>query len=104
MTPFLPSLKAMEKMPDEGCPMAIGVGTTCQVSPASVERKTRAAPPPVAIQTFFRPCTVMQVPLAAKAASLYIAGGMLEEDTCCQLAPPSRVFITSNRPAFRLLS
>ena len=56
-------------------PLTIGVSLTAQVRPLSIERKTRAAVPPVANQTWLLPCTVMQVPLAANPPSPCTAGG-----------------------------
>src|SRR5262249_28381599 len=91
------SLKAIEKIPADGCPVWIGVVATCHVSPPSVERSTRAAVVP--IHTLFLPCVMTQVPLAAKAPSPASAGGSFSGGISFQLAPPSVVLMTRKRPS-----
>src|SRR5580704_12745794 len=90
------SRKAMEKIPAESGPWLIGVSATVQVLPASVERNTRAAFPPVANQTLLVPWTAMQVPLAANAPSPSMAGGSDSGESGSQLLPPFSVVINSN--------
>src|SRR5262245_45802170 len=77
----------------------MGVVAACQVVPPSIDLKTRAAPPPVAIQTLLWPWTVIQVPLAANAASPGSAGGMCSAGISFQVDPPSVVLMIRQRPS-----
>src|SRR5438270_9849035 len=70
------SARAMEKIPEDALPWAIGVSATVQVRPESGERKTRAAGPPVP-KKISSPESARQVLLAANAPSLGRAAGML---------------------------
>src|SRR6185503_17460874 len=98
ITPVIASRNATEKMPAEP-PLVIGVAATFQVMPPSVERNTRAAPPPVPIQALRVPCTTTLVPLAANAASPLIASGIPEGGTSVHVAPPSVVRIIGIFPS-----
>src|SRR4029453_16412874 len=89
----------MEKIPEEELPAVTGVFETDHVKPRSLEWKTRAAAPPVAIHTLSVPATVMLLPLAAKAASPGSAGGILARDVSFQVMPPSVVRMIKKRPS-----
>src|SRR5271155_4039920 len=88
----------MEKIPEESTPLPMGELATLQVFPASTERNTRAALPPVANQTLTFPSTVRQLPLAANAPSPSMAGGSDWAGIAFQVLPPSLVVISSKLP------
>src|SRR6266849_1653681 len=83
---FFPLPRAMEKIPDDALPWAIGVSTTLQVRPESDERKTRAAGPPVP-KKIFSPETERQLLLAANAPSPGSAAGILSLGNGLQCSP-----------------
>src|ERR1700751_3000014 len=88
------SLRAIEKIPDDVLPCAIGVFATDHVLPASGEWNTRAAGPPVT-KYICGPQTSKQVPLPAKAPSLGSAAGMLSGGNSIHRSP-SAVASTTN--------
>src|SRR5712664_3727805 len=96
MTSFL-SPRAMEKIPEDALPWAIGVSATLQVRPESGEWKTRAAGPPVP-KKISSPESKRQVLLAAKAPSPGRAEGMLSLGSGFQCSP-SVVFNKRNLPS-----
>src|SRR5256885_12769330 len=83
------SARAMEKIPEEALPWAMGVSATLQVRPESEEWKTRAAGPPVP-KKMSAPESARQVLLAANAPSLSSAAGMLMLESGFQSRPSDR--------------
>src|SRR5258708_13859698 len=94
--------RAMEKIPEEALPWAIGVSATLQVRPESGERKTRAAGPPVP-KKISSPESKRQVLLAANAPSPGRAAGMLPLGSGFQCWP-SVVLNRRNLPSMGSLS
>ena len=86
-------------MPADGLSHLMGVEETCHEEPLSDDLKTRAAPPPVANQALPGPAVVMQLPLAAKAPSPAMAGGIFSAGLSRHVAPPSEVEMITNRPS-----
>src|SRR5277367_879523 len=94
--PFRGSRKATEIAPALA-ELTSGVSYAFQVSPPSlVARILAMVDPPVAIQAFFPPWVVMQVPLAENDASPCNAGGILALISCQVV--PSTVRISGKTP------
>src|SRR3984893_7097468 len=91
------SARAMEKIPEEALPWAMGVSATLQVRPESEEWKTRAAGPADMIK-MSAPESSKQVLLAANAPSLGSAAGMLLVESGFQCWP-AVVFSKRNLPS-----
>ena len=86
------------KIPVICFPCTIGVSTTDQLLPLSLEWNTRAFFPPDTIQVALPLITIL-VLLAAKAASPSTKLGNRSEGIFCHETPPSGVVITEKLPS-----